>query len=903
MYPKNKKNLVQDCILDLEGYTRYQTDQEKRGVIVYIANHLDSYQIDLESEFSEYLVCNIRLNNRDDITLGCIYRSPDSEEENNALLNSLLMEINNSIKHKHVCIMGDFNYKEINWDKNEVYTNSEHHAYHLFDTVNDLFLYENVRQPTRFRDGQNPSALDWVLTDKQDSISHLQVEPPLGKSDHGVISFNLDVSSNNTAHYCPYAYHRGDYNKIKNDMNDIDWVTELADSTIDEAWGLFSRKLSGAIERHIPKQKYKNRKKPPWLNRESILAIKEKHKTWNRYKKKPSRENWEAYTTSRNIATNKINQAKCNYEGKIAAEVKNNPKSFWSYVKSKTSSKGGIRELRNADNEIITQDNQKAILLNNYFTSVFTDEDCSEIPLPQAQTNSIIDDIEINEQTVLSKITKLNQTKSPGPDNIHPKVLYEVKEIVSLPLALIYNISLNQSKLPSDWKIANVSPIFKKGGRSKVQNYRPVSLTSVCCKILERIFRDPIFEHLENQGILTNDQHGFRQKRSCVTQLLEVMEIWLNIFDQGLAWDTIYMDFAKAFDRVPHNRLLAKIRSLGIRGKLLNWISDFLTNRKQRVVIGNSASPWTEVTSGIPQGSVLGPILFVMYINDLPNEVMSYIKIFADDTKIFRAIRSISDINKIQKDIDRLVAWSIKWQLYFNSSKCKVIHYGKNNPNHNYNINNSKLAEDDKEKDLGVLFDNKLTFQSHIRQICASANSRVGLIKKTFNNHSLSNIKLLHKSLVRPILEYGSVIWAPHLKKDIIEIEKIQKRMTKLVPELSNLPYKVRLQRMNLTTLEYRRKRADIIQIFRIAKGIDNLNFQDFFEVDTNRRTRGHRLKIRKTHCNTNKKLCAFPQRAINNWNLLPSEAIDCNTLNSFKSKIEKHWAGWDIKYEIPGLK
>ena len=466
----------------------------------------------------------------------------------------------------------------------------------------------------------------------------------------------------------------------------------VTNTPIYTAWKLFSDKLNGSIERHIPKQKFKNRKKPPWLNRATNEAIKNKHKTWNRYKKNPNHENWEIYSTNRNQATAKIKEAKLNYENKLAAEVKDKPKNFWAYVKSKTSSKSNIRELRNDKNELITQNDEKVEMLNNYFSSVFTQEDCSHIPLPCTKTNITIDNIQITEQSVYKQLQKLNTSKSPGPDKLHAKVLYEVKNTITLPLCLIYKKSMSESQLPSAWKKAHVAPIFKKGSRSKVENYRPVSLTSICCKTLERIIRDPLIEHLENQGLLSKDQHGFRQKRSCITQLLEVMEIWTNLYDQGIPWDTIYMDFAKAFDRVPHNRLIAKARSLGIRGNLLKWIANFLEDRKQRVVLGNSASSWAKVTSGIPQGSVLGPILFVIYINDLPNEVKSYIKIFADDTKIFRAIRSMSDIQGLQADINKLIAWSLKWQLHFNNNKCKTIHYGQNNPNHTYSVDNTALC-------------------------------------------------------------------------------------------------------------------------------------------------------------------------------------------------------------------
>ena len=899
VYPKNKKSETQEIELELSGYTMFHTDSPKRGVIMYLANHLIGYQIKLESEFEENVVCKVVTNNKEELVLAAIYRSPESKADNNDKLNDLLSELNDTIKWKHLCIVGDFNYKEINWETNEVSANQDHSAYKTYDTINDLFLHENVRQPTRFRNNQIPSALDWVLTDKEDSITHLEVTSPIGKSDHAVITFNINVATSYDSERTYHAYYKGNYENIRQDMSQIDWHTETASKNIDESWNFFHNKLSGAIERHIPKLKYKSNKKPQWLNKETKIAIKAKHKAWNKYKKTPTSHNWEDYKNHRNTATNKINEAKSNYETRLAEEVKTNPKGFWAYVKSKTKSKGGIRELKDENNTLITQDTEKAETLNKYFTSVFTSEDELSIPLAESKTKNYITDIEINEDIVLSHLNKLNTSKSPGPDNIHTKVISEAKECLVVPLSIIYNKSMAENKLPTQWKEAHITPIFKKGNRSKVSNYRPVSLTSVCCKILETIIRTPLFEHLEKNGLLSKDQHGFREKRSCITQLLEVMEIWVNIFDKGVPWDAIYMDFAKAFDRVPHNRLLSKARSLGIRGNLLKWIADFLDNRKQRVVLEKGTSNWAPVTSGIPQGSVLGPILFIIFINDLPQEIKSYIKIFADDTKIFRAIRSMSDINNLQEDINKLVNWTIKWQLYFNNDKCKVIHYGPNNPNHKYLINNTELQIDSEEKDLGITFNNTLTFSNHIRQICSKANSRVGLIKKPFKNHSKQNIKLLHKSLVRPLLEYGSVIWSPHLKKEQAEIEKVQKRITKLVPKLRHHEYKDRLKALNLTTLEYRRKRADVIQIFRMIKGFDNLNQKDFFEIDTNSRTRGHRYKIIKTHCRTNKKLHSFPHRVINLWNTLPNEAVENKTINSFKSAIEKHWAKWELKYEL----
>jgi hypothetical protein len=329
-------------------------------------------------------------------------------------------------------------------------------------------------------------------------------------------------------------------------------------------------------------------------------------------------------------------------------------------------------------------DISKADLFNTYFASVFTQENKSNIPIPEVNNTDELTEIMINPETVRKYLNKINISKAAGPDGIHSKILYEVREAIITPLCIIFNKTLSEGVLPQAWKHASVKPLYKKGNKSSPSNYRPVSLTCICCKIMERIIRDCIVEFLESHNLISCNQHGFRSGRSCVTQLLEIVEIWSDLIDQGIPFDCIYLDFAKAFDKVPHIRLCHKIKAHGIKGKILNWLTNFLENRTQSVTINNLSSNIKEVTSGIPQGSVLGPILFVLYINDISNGVDSFIKVFADDTKIFRAVNMQTDNLLMQADLDRLLEWSNKWQLSFNIAKCKVIHFGPNNNSANY---------------------------------------------------------------------------------------------------------------------------------------------------------------------------------------------------------------------------
>ena len=282
----------------------------------------------------------------------------------------------------------------------------------------------------------------------------------------------------------------------------------------------------------------------------------------------------------------------------------------------------------------------------------------------------------------------------------------------------------------------------------------------------------------------------------------------------------------------------------------------------------------------------------------MPELVKSIMKLFADDSKIYNSIKDANDAAQVQEDIDKLLNWSIEWQLPLNVGKCKVIHYGKKNPEHSYHMGNAPLSVDDTEKDVGVTFDSSLMFRQHIKQMIAKANSRVGMIKRSFSRLNKQGFKLLYKSLVRPILEYCSCIWNPIYKSDQLDIEKVQRRATKICSGLKDKSYPERLIELNLTTLAYRRQRADIIQVFRIMKQFDKIPFEQFFTFNESN-TRGNGRKLIKPRGDTVLRQHTFSNRVINLWNDMPKEAVDCETINAFKNALERAWRNDPIKYNL----
>ena len=519
------------------------------------------------------------------------------------------------------------------------------------------------------------------------------------------------------------------------------------------------------------------------------------------------------------------------------------------------------------------------------------------IPPGKNSNGKFVSEVSVNEQQVKDKLKELNPNKSPGPDKLYPRALKELCEELAAPLTVLFNKSLDKGVLPSEWKLAEIVAIFKKGKKTSPNNYRPVSLTCILCKVLESFVRDVVQNHMEHFKLYSKCQHGFRKGRSCITQLLNVMNDFSNYINDGKTFDVIYLDFAKAFDSVPHERLLVKLRSYGIDGKLYLWIRDFLSERKQYVKVGDKVSETRDVTSGVPQGSILGPILFLIFINDLPECVESMCTIFADDTKSYNESKHFEIM---QKDVNALQDWSELWQLFFNSIKCKCMYYGRKNPKHDYYFykgnETHKIEQCSKEKDLGVVFDDTLKFDLHINDAIKKANSMLGLIKRNFKYIDKDIFLRLYKALVRPHLEYGQTIWYPRLKRQSRALESVQRRATKLVPSIKNKIYEERLRILGLPSLKYRRIRGDMIQVYKFLKE-DKLKYKHLLPLcDSRYGTKGHELKLKKGRYNCQLREFSFSFRVVNTWNNLNPITIQATNMINFKKLLDEDLV--NIHYE-----
>jgi hypothetical protein len=490
---------------------------------------------------------------------------------------------------------------------------------------------------------------------------------------------------------------------------------------------------------------------------------------------------------------------------------------------------------------------------------------------------------------VRKQIQKLKPTGAAGPDGISTRLLQACKDEISPVLATICRKSLRDGAVPAEWKTANVVPIFKKGSKKVPGNYRPISLTCICCKIMESVLKEDICLHLKRNKIITGSQHGFTKGRSCTTNLLEFMEKVTKAADEGKSIDIIYLDFAKAFDKVPIRRLIAKLSGMGISGNVLRWISDWLTDRKQRVVVNGKYSSWRQVLSGVPQGSVLGPVLFSIFINDLDEAatLRQFVKKFADDTKLGQIINGVEDINELQQTLNRLCEWAARWGMAFNVLKCHVMHVGRDNPRADYTMHGQKLAKTEMERDVGVTVSRDLKQAEQCKKAAQTAGAVLGQIQRAFHYRDRITYMNLYKQYVRPHLEFAAPAWSPWNRGDVQCIEKVQERAVRAVSGLRGRTYSEKLKELGLPTLEERRKEADMLQVYKILHdGESDYSDQWFEKMENGRQTRRTAgTVLRPPRAAHNFRRGFFSCRVADTWNGLPQHVKEAGNAGQFKSR------------------
>ena len=819
-----------------------------------------------------------------------------------------------------IIVAGDLNLSKTDWDS---YSSSDSTEQAFLDSFANFGLAQLINVPTH----KLGNTLDLVLTDKPGLISDVLIsdfKKPC-QSDHFCVSFSLSCSIKRIKYPKRevYNYKRANWEALNSDLNSVDWDSVLQ-GDIHLAWQSFKKILLSIMDKHIPKIKIGGFCQPSWFDAETHQSCRDKERLHQEYKGTTD----PVLRLSRYL---KFSSARKKFKDIVSRKMGESfeddddpsliTKKFWGYVKA-TANSTRIPELVYFEDSHKSNPQDKAELFNDFFYRQFSES--SEYNISVDDSNPENFQIDFSISRVFEILKSLNSNKAMGPDKIHGRILKSCASSLSKPLSILFQNSYSSGKIPDEWKSALVVPVHKKGPKANVENYRPISLTCIVMKVMEKIVRDELM--LRCGHLIDPRQHGFLKDKSCTTQLVDFCDSLALSLNCNIRSDVIYFDFAKAFDSVNHDLILKKLQSFfGIDGSLLRFISEYLRNRKQSVVISGFVSSELPVLSGVPQGSILGPTLFVIFLNDIVRglHVGTNITMYADDTKIWRQMINSDDHLTLQADINYLLDWALQNKMRFHPSKCKVLMVSRLNPplvdvlpfiQFYYAMDNNILDYVSSEKDLGITMNRTLNYTDHTNILYSKASQRLGLIKRSC--YFITNIakrRILYLTMVRSIFEHCPVVWRPSSESAIDKLESLQKRAIKWINQdlgtsytLNNQLYYVHCKQLNILPVRYRFDFHDLKLFHLIVYNISCIKLPTYLHLFEGR------SRLRFTHLDhlsitsdivprqsndTNSKRGfknAYFYRTHLLWNRLPLSIREIKRPSVFKVKLVEHiWAAF----------
>ncbi|MCG8034813.1 MAG: hypothetical protein JAZ03_21935, partial [Candidatus Thiodiazotropha taylori] len=782
---------------------------------------------------------------------------------------------------------GDFNLPDIDWEYNTItsYNYNRSINQHLLDLLYDTGSEQMIKFPTR---GNN--TLDLFITNRPSLI--VKTKPAPGLSDHDIVF--VEAGTQAARKKLPkrkiFLWKNVNTEAMGTEIDKFtsDFTQKYTTSTdINVLWSTFKTTCISIMDEQVPTKQTSSRFNQPWINRKLKRLTRRKKRAYMRSKKSGTQEHQDAYKQLQKDTQRECKKAYNTYVEDLVSTDRN-PKKLYTFINGKRCESSGVPLLKK-DGLGYSDPKSKARILNEQFSSVFTQEDTSRTPSMDTDPYPTMGSFNVEPQGVKKLLLNLDPHKAQGPDNIPTRLLKDFATEITPALTLIFQASIEEGKVPDDWKTALVTPVFKKGDRTAPANYRPISLTSVCCKLLEHIIHSQVMHHLDLHSILTDQQHGFRKKRSCESQLVITIQDLASAIEEGEQIDAILLDFSKAFDKVPHGRLAQKLHHYGIRGELLHWIESFLSGRHQQVLVEGQESPSAPVTSGVPQGSVLGPLLFLLYINDMPGKVASTSRLFADDSLLYRRIRTQQDASILQEDLRKLEKWETDWQMQFNPTKCETIRITrKRNPiKTTYNIHGHDLATVTSGKYLGTTIHEKLLWNDHVDAVTKKANNSLAFLRRNITSCPADIKAQCYKTLVRPIMEYAAPAWDPHTTTNINQLEAVQRRAARFVTGdyRRTSSTSQMLATLGWPTLQQRRSYAKLVLVYRITHALIDIPAAEYLHP-IGLSTRGHSLRYLVPFSRTDAHRHSFFPSGIRLWNQLPEHIANSQTLDSFKAGL-----------------
>ena len=762
------------------------------------------------------------------------------------------------------------------------------------DLIENNIMFQLIKDPTYIA-ANYQSLLDLIITDSPGYILDSGVGNPIGDPCHCYIYCKLHIAYPKDSKFKKSIWHykNANFPDLNTALLNCPWdVLDIFDD-VDDMTDYFIKLYLETCKQFVP-----NRNiticptDKPWMTSAIKAKLRERNKWHRRLKMSGCDHHLELFRLKRAEANEAINQAKARHYESIKEKLSDpniGNKEYWKLLKLLYGSKidSGIPSIIDGENVYATS-KAKAELFNNHFVEKSTlPTDLPGLP-PLHVCDSQLAIFVISEEEVKKSLSSLNVSKANGCDNISNKLLKNTASSISKPLAKLFNYSLASGKFPSVWKYANVTPVFKKNDKQNKSNYRPISLLSNIGKVFERVIFNHLYKYCQDNNLLTWRNSGYKPLDSSINQLIYISHKIYQSLERGEDVCYVSLDASSAFDRVWHEGLLFKLKSKGINGKLLEWFSSYLTNRRQRVVIKGQASRWAEILAGVPQGSILGPLLFLIYIDDIVNDIE------CNDTSTLETISDpILSFDKINRDLTRLYIWSNQWLVSFNPTKTAYITFSKKLIRQNYPdlfLGGEKLKQVSTHKQLGVIFNDKMTFDNHIRENCTKAMKRVTILKRLNTSLPRTSKLVVYTAFIRPILEFGWQLYDNSTQEQLDTLERVQREALLLVTGAYKKTSHVSLlKEVGLPLLSKRRNMQKILFMFKFSQNdlpvYLNREIPDMVdsvsEYNLRNKTNIHMPKSKKNYF-----LKSFIPSSIKIWNDSNADIRQSANLTSLKDKL-----------------
>ena len=859
------------------------------GVAVYIRDSIPYKRI-TQSEHISLEQIWFQISTKEGKVMICnVYRPPTYATFWEQFSSNLEKVKSENPNMKYFLILGD-----LNADPNDI------NGKYLNDICEAQNLQCLVKEPTRIT-SVSQTCIDQIITNMPNFVKNVTVSPPVSTNDHCTVTaefnFKLPKEEPYTRHI--WQYTKGDNIKFQNALRNANWDECFKTGDVNTSCEMWTESFLNIARTHIPNKVVLVRPNDsPWYSNKLRLLKRKVDRLYKKAKRYKTVLSWDRYKRLRNTYQSSLDTAEATYKKDLSGSLSStqNTKHWWSTVKSLLGHGGqdNYPAMTHPDNGTFICDNKgKASLFNNFFLSHNKiDDSNAKLPNNYPECLASLHEIVATEEEVLDQLKALDVNKATGPDEISPRLLNMAGETIVPSLTKLINLSLTSCKVPDSWKKANVTPIHKKGDKDKVNNYRPISLLPTVSKILEKIVFKHVYNFLHTNNLLSVHQSGFRPGDSTLNQLALIYHEICDALDKKKDVRIVFCDVSKAFDKVWHKGLLFKLFMIGIRGRLYEWFKDYLINRKQRVVIRGQSSEWGIIEAGVPQGSNLGPLLFLIFIDDLSKAVNCHIKLFADDTCLYVTVDDPNEASEsLNTNLNNVRKWANQWLVKFNAEKTKAMTVSNKHLVHPpIQFDGVTLENVNTHKHLGLIFSKDLSWSYHIDSIIKDASKMLDVMRMLKYDVDRKSLETIYFTYIRPKLEYACQIWDDCTTRESNKLENLQLYAARIITGAKKgTSHELLYNDVSWSTLADRRTHVKLKYMHKIVHGnvpifLSSVLPQVVGNVVPYRLRNRHNLT--QFQCRTEKFRKSFFPDGIRLWNNLDEEIKSIDNIYEFNSKL-----------------